>query len=100
MAPEEPSAQVNLAGTLFALRRDAPAIELMRQTLEQPLPPAIELELLAMLQIADPSDQQQEALERLLRGSNRTTGDVIRAMSRDRSKEQRARGIALAAQIE
>jgi Flp pilus assembly protein TadD len=90
MVPNEPIVLTNTAATLWALRRKAEAIDLMRQTLSQDPPPEIEVELLAMLRVAaPPASKEMTRLRDLISSGHRGDGNTIRIMVRDSSTADR-----------
>jgi Tfp pilus assembly protein PilF len=99
--PNEPMVLTNTAATLWALRRKAEAIDLMRLILSQVPPPEIELELLAMLRVAaPPAAKEMTRLRHLVGSGHRGDGNTIRIMVRDRPKIERDLGLKLSDIIE
>jgi Flp pilus assembly protein TadD len=99
--PNEPMVLTNIATTLWALRRKAEAIDLMRKILSQGPPPEIELELLAMLRVAaPPAAKEMTRLRHLISSGHRGDGNTIRIMARDRPKIERDLGLKLSDIIE
>jgi Tfp pilus assembly protein PilF len=99
--PDDPTVPVNIAATLWVLRRSTEAIALMREVLGQSLPPGIEIEVLAMLRLAaPPATKEMIRLRDLITRGNHGDGITIRSMVRDRPKIERNLGSQLSDIIE
>jgi Tfp pilus assembly protein PilF len=100
-APNQPDVSTNMAATLWALRRDAEAVALMREIMSQSPPPEIELEVSAMLRLAaPPAAKELIRLRDLITGGHRGDGITLRTMVRDRPKIERDLGLKLSDIIE
>jgi hypothetical protein len=96
-----PAVLTNTAATLYVLRRNAEAITLMRQILSQSPPPEIEVEVLAMLRLADPSAAEEVMrLRDLIGRGHRGDGNTLRVMVRNRPRTEWEVGIQLADIVE
>ena len=97
----DPGVPVNLAATLWVLRRTKDAVALMREILSQSPSPQIELEVLAMLRLASPPAADEVIrLRQLITSGHRTDGITLRAMVRYRRKDERNLGLLLSDIIE
>jgi Tfp pilus assembly protein PilF len=99
--PNDPVVLTNTGATLWALRRRVDATALMRETLSQNPPPEIEMELLAMLRVAEPPASKEMArLRDLISSGHRGDGRTIRVMVRHSSPADRDVGRQVADVIE
>jgi Flp pilus assembly protein TadD len=93
---DDPAVPVNIAATLWVLRRGTEAVALMREILSENPPPEIEVELLAMLRLAaPPATKEVIQLRDLISNGHRGDGITLRAMVRDRPKIERDLGLQL-----
>ena len=97
----DPAVPINLAATLWVMRRTTDAIALMREILSQSPPPEPELEVLAMLRLAaPPASVEMVRLRELITSGQRGDGITLRTMVRYRRKDERALGFLLSDVVE
>jgi Flp pilus assembly protein TadD len=97
----DPGVAVNLAATLWVLRRGTEAIALLREILSQSPPPEIEVEILAMLRLAaPPAAKEMIRLRELIASGHRGDGITLRTMVRYKSGIDRNLGFQLSDIIE
>jgi Flp pilus assembly protein TadD len=100
-APDDPGLLTNTAAALWALRREAEAVALLRQILSSALQPEIEVEVLAMLRLtAPPAKQEMVRLGELLGSGSHGDGNTLRSMVFKRPKQDRELAFKLAEAIE
>lgn len=100
-APGEPVVMVNTAATLWGLKQRTEAIELMRSALQGSPPPEIEVEILAMLYLAESAAPSEiDRLHRLTEQGIRGNAATLRGMSAGgtRAEKDLARELTLAIQ--
>jgi Tfp pilus assembly protein PilF len=92
---------VNLAATLWVLRKGTEAVALLREILSQSPPPEIEVEILAMLRLAaPPAAKEMVRLRELIASGHRGDGITLRTMVRYKSGIERNLGFQLSDIIE
>jgi Tfp pilus assembly protein PilF len=100
-APEDPVVLVNIAATLWTLRRDGEAAASMRKVLSNGLPPEIEIEALAMLRLmSPPATQEMVRLREHIGSGFRGDGTTLRSMAFKRPKQDRELAFKLADIVE
>jgi len=97
----DPAVAVNLAATLWVLRRGTEAIALLREILSHSPPPEIEVEILAMLRLAaPPAAKEMIRLRELIATGHRGDGITLRTMVRYKSGIERDLSLQLSDIIE
>jgi Tfp pilus assembly protein PilF len=101
-SPNQFAFQVNLASTLWAAGKQAEAIALIRDLIDDGPPPEIELEVTAMSYLTTPSSRREAAprIRQLIAGGVKADATTVRCMARDMSSDDRETAERLARAIE